>query len=371
MHDVIIIGGGLAGLVSSTLLARAGLRVALLEQKSYPLHRVCGEYVSNEVRPFLEREGLFPAALEPAELRVFELSAPSGQRAQMPLDLGAFGISRYAFDHFLAAQARAAGVQVEERCSVRGTAFDGHDFCLTSQDGRTWAAPLVIGAFGKRSRLDRTLDRPFMRADSPYIGVKYHLRIDHPADRVTLHNFPGGYCGLSRVEGDRYNLCYLGRRDHLRTFGNIPDMEAAILWQNPHLRRIFQEGEFLFPQPVVINAISFAPKAPVEDHMLMAGDAAGLITPLCGNGMAMAIHAGLLVTESILQYGRPGALDRPRLEAHYQQRWEAHFRTRLWAGRHIQRLFGAPFLSPVAVGAVRHLRPLAGWLMTQTHGRVF
>lgn len=371
MHDVIIIGGGLAGLVSSTLLARAGLRVALLEQKAYPLHRVCGEYVSNEVRPFLEREGLFPAAYRPSEIRHFELSAPSGHTAQMPLDLGAFGISRYAFDAFLAGAARAAGVAVEERCAVREAAFDGQDFTLTSQDGRTWQAPVVVGAFGKRSRLDKALDRPFMQEDSPYIGVKYHIHLDYPPDRVALHNFPGGYCGLNRVEGDTYNLCYLGRRDQLRAHGSIPAMEAAILWQNPHLRHIFQTATFLLPQPVVINAISFAPKAPVEAHLLMCGDAAGLITPLCGNGMAMAIHAATLVTGSILRYGRPGTLDRPRLEAHYRQGWNQYFRRRLWVGRHIQRLFGAPRLSQFAVGTVRHLPPLAQWLMRQTHGEVF
>ena len=61
--DVIVVGGGLAGLINSILIRKAGFEVTLIERKKYPFHRVCGEYVSNEVIPFLKSEGLFPAEL--------------------------------------------------------------------------------------------------------------------------------------------------------------------------------------------------------------------------------------------------------------------------------------------------------------------
>ena len=69
-------------------------------------------------------------------------------------------------------------------------------------------------------------------------------------------------------------------------------MERQVLLKNPHLKRIFSEADFVFGRPEVINEISFETKDPVENHILMAGDAAGMITPVCGNGMAIAIHSG-------------------------------------------------------------------------------
>ena len=73
--DVIVIGGGLAGLVSSYALAQSGFSVALFEKNSYPKHKVCGEYISNEVKPYLQSLGLFPNALQPAQIDQFLISA--------------------------------------------------------------------------------------------------------------------------------------------------------------------------------------------------------------------------------------------------------------------------------------------------------
>src|SRR5688572_19390952 len=99
MKDVIIVGGGLAGLVNAIVLAKAGLQVVLIEKKQYPFHKVCGEYVSNEVLPFFHSLGIFPENLGASHISRLQVSSPSGQRVlHMPLDLGGFGISRYALD---------------------------------------------------------------------------------------------------------------------------------------------------------------------------------------------------------------------------------------------------------------------------------
>ncbi|MEO0332647.1 MAG: FAD-dependent oxidoreductase, partial [Bacteroidota bacterium] len=84
MKDIFIIGGGLAGLINAIRLSEAGLDVLLLEKKAYPFHRVCGEYISNEVVPFLESINAFPYELEPSSIREFTLTACSGASASMP-----------------------------------------------------------------------------------------------------------------------------------------------------------------------------------------------------------------------------------------------------------------------------------------------
>ena len=365
-----MIGGGLAGLTSAIALAGQGVAVTLIEKKSYPLHKVCGEYVSNEVLPYLRSIGADPAPLQPAIISRFMLTSPKGVKLDSPLDLGGFGVSRYTFDNFLYQIALARGVQVRVHTTVQDVQYKGGHFVLKLSDGDTLESAVVLGAYGKRSTLDRQLNRSFFAKRSPYIGVKYHLRLDMPPDLIALHNFENGYAGISAIEDGRYCFCYLTTRENLRRHGAIPAMEQDVLQQNPYLRRIFREAEFLYDQPEVINEISFATKTCVENHMLMCGDAAGMITPLCGNGMAMAIHAGKLATEQVLRYFENGR-DRQDLEAGYTRAWKSQFERRLQVGRTVQRLFGNPFLSEVAVGTLRHMPTVVRFIMRQTHGRPF
>jgi flavin-dependent dehydrogenase len=368
---IIVVGGGLSGLISATLLSRLNWDVTLIEKKNYPFHRVCGEYISNEVIPFLKSHGLYPDELSPVDIKEFQLTDTSGQEMKMKLDLGGFGISRYSFDYWLAGKAEESGVKMHPGTQVNSIRFFENQFEVTTSKEKL-TADYVIGSFGKRSNLDRSLDRGFFKKKSPFIGVKYHLRNnDLRDDTISLHNFEGGYCGISRVENQLYNLCYLGERSLLKSHGSIKEMEAAILWKNPYLKAIFQNSDFVFDEPKVINEISFAPKEPVFDHILMSGDSAGMITPLCGNGMAMAIHGAKLVVDQ-LQKHRSSQSGRDALETEYSKIWKQTFQRRHWAGRQIQKgLFGTPFSSRLAVTLGRTSKPVSKWLMSKTHGQPF
>lgn len=342
--------------------------MAVYEKKPYPFHRVCGEYVSNEVVPFLKMEDLFPSKFEPSAITRFTLTAHDGREASMPLDLGAFGISRYVFDNFLYECAERAGVRFHFE-EVISCVFDGKTFRFKTAQGEK-TTDVVIGAFGKRSRLDAVLQRKFFKKRSPYMGVKYHLRSNHPADLIALHNFNGGYCGVNNVEHGITNMCYLTHRESVRKAGSLDAFEKSILFKNPHLRKLRAESESLFEKPEVINEISFEKKEPVYNHMLMAGDAAGMIAPLCGNGMAMAIHAGKIAADLVDLFCK-GKIDRVELESRYTKEWNALFAQRLWRGRQIQKLFGNNLLSQFSVSLTLHVPPLARALMSKTHGEPF
>ena len=367
---VIVVGGGLAGLTSALFLAQQGIQVLLIEKKTYPFHRVCGEYVSNEVLPYLKSLGADLDQLQPAHINRFLLTAPSGYSLEANLDLGGFGISRHTLDNYLYQLSEKKGVTFKLNTAVQDVVFEKNRFLLRLGNGEQLTATIVLGAYGKRATLDRQLNRSFFTKRSPYIGVKYHLRYSQPKDVIALHNFKDGYAGISAIENDTYCFCYLTTRQNLKQHGTIAAMEQAVLHQNPHLRRIFAEAEFLYAHPEVINEISFATKTCIEDHMLMCGDAAGMITPLCGNGMAMAIHGGKLAAEHTWQYLKNGH-DRQQLEANYSHAWKKQFANRLQAGRTIQHLFGHPVLSEVTIKTLRRLPAAVQLLMRKTHGVPF
>ena len=371
MYDVIIVGGGLAGLTSAICLAKKSLKILLVEKKTYPFHRVCGEYISCEVLPFLKSINIDPYGLGAKNINKFMLTSPSGKsKLEVPLRMGGFGISRYLFDEYFFKSALALGAEILTGETVEDIIFENNQFLVSVSGGKTFASKLVIGAYGKRALLDKKLKREFMQLRSPYMGVKYHIKTDFPQDKIALHNFKNGYCGLSAIEGDLFNLCYLTDRKNLKIYGSIDEMEENILLKNPFIKYIKANADFLFEKPLVINEISFMPKAVIENHVLMCGDTAGLITPLCGNGMAMAIRSAHILSENIHLYFTK-KWSREQLENNYQQQWQINFKHRLWAGRNLQKLFGNKIVSELAIGFLKDRKKIIEKLIEATHGEEF
>jgi flavin-dependent dehydrogenase len=149
-------------------------------------------------------------------------------------------------------------------------------------------------------------------------------------------------------------------------------MEQEVLFKNPHLKQLFRNSEFVFEKPEVINEVSFEKKELVEDHILFCGDSAGMITPLCGNGMAMAIHSGKTLADCIINNGKViNASRRLELEKHYVKCWENRFSLRLQAGRNIQKLFLNLNFSNMAVRLLRSSSILSNLMIRSTHGESF
>ena len=373
MADVIIIGGGLAGLFNALLLNHAGLNATVIERKTYPFNRVCGEYISNEVLPFLEALAIDVHSLGASKINRLEVTAVSGTKLKQQLDLGGFGISRYRFDNFLYEKAKAAGVNFLLQTRVEDVNFVNDRFEVTIP-GRVLTAPLVIGAFGKRANLDQKLKRKFFYRRSPYLAVKFHLRVDFPDDLIQLNNYHNGYCGISKIEAGRHCMCYLAHRDDLRKYGSLPALEENVIKKNPYLKEIFNTAEFLLTRPEVINEISFEKKQPLENHILMSGDTAGMIAPLCGNGMTMAIHSAKILSHIIIKHYKPQNFTpatRAAIENEYVTAWNKQFAQRLWTGRQLQRMFGNNTATAVMLNTLNAVPPLTRYLMGKTHGRPF
>lgn len=365
---IAIVGGGLAGLITSLELSKKGVPSSVFEKRVYPFHKVCGEYVSNEVVPYLQSLQAYPESLRPSDISHFTLSSIRGQTATTPLDLGGFGLSRYNFDNFLYEQGKNRGVTFHLGKEIIAIEKRGDKFILkTAQD--EFEADLVIGSFGKRSKIDVAMQRRFLASRSAFVGIKYHVRYPHDRNTVALHNFPGGYCGVAPIENDLINLCYLAAREPLKKYGDVQKFESAVVMRNPILKPIFSEVQFE-AKPNVINEISFATKQPVEDNILMVGDAAGMVAPVFGNGMAIAIRTGKAAGNVAALFAQ-GKITRTEMEAQYKKEWNESVRSRLWLGRNVQRLFGSRFVSALAVSLMNHSSAFSSVMIRSSHGNPF
>jgi flavin-dependent dehydrogenase len=323
---------------------------------------------------FIERLGLNLSDLQLPIIKKLIVSSPNGNSIHTKLDLGGFGISRYFLDNKLKEIAVENGVTIFEETKVNEVNFENENFHLGFQKGAV-EAKIVAGAFGKRSNLDVKWKRDFIQKKAAklnnYVGIKYHIKTSFAADTIALHNFKNGYCGISKIENDKYCLCYLTTANNLKENRNsIKEMEKNVLYQNPFLKKIFSEGQFLFPEPITISQISFEKKSLVENHVLMLGDAAGMITPLCGNGMSMAFHSSQTAFENIDSFLK-GKISRKQMEENYSAQWKKEFGSRLKTGRMIQRFFGNNLLTEIFISSLKPFPFIVNKLIKATHGKEF
>ena len=372
--DVAIVGGGLAGLSLSILCSRSGYSTILFEKEQYPFHKVCGEYVSLESWNFIQGLGLDLVSLNLPVIKKLIVSSPSGKIIFSDLDLGGFGISRYLLDNELRKIAENNGVFVCDGTKVSDVEFKENEFTV-SFNQQSITSKIVAGCFGKRSNLDLKWKRKFVLKKpgklNNYLGVKYHVKLNFPVDTIALHNFKNGYCGISKIEQDQYCLCYLTKAENLKNSNNsIPEMEKKILSENPFIKEIFDHSEILFDKPVTISQISFDQKKPVENHILMLGDAAGMIAPLSGNGMSMAMHSSKVAFDKMHLFLKK-KIDRPEMEKEYGYDWSNLFSKRMKRGRLIQRTFGHEYLTNKFISILRHFPFIIKRMFRETHGKEF
>ncbi|RRO20124.1 NAD(P)/FAD-dependent oxidoreductase [Flavobacteriaceae bacterium 14752] len=366
--QVCIVGGGLAGLVSAIHLAQQNIEVVLFEKHTYPRHKVCGEYISKEILPYLNSLDISLFKHQAVDITHLKLSHQSGQSLEQKLPLGGIGISRYEIDQLLAQKAKAEGVNIIHD-EVLETTFEEKYFFVQSKNHKL-KSDFVIAAHGKRSGFDKTLSRNFIQQKTPWIGIKAHYKTENFDENfVGLHNFKGGYCGLSMVENRHINLCYLVHQNEFKKYKSIEKFNQNGLTQNPHLKNFLSQSEPVFEKHLSISQISFQNKPTVQNHILFAGDAAGLIHPLCGNGMAMAIHSAKLLSEQILKFYRNEKISRTQVENNYQNLWHQTFNKRLIYGKMIQNILLKPQLSSNLIKLVSKSPFILKQIIKQTHGK--
>lgn len=369
-YDVAVVGGGLAGCAASILLAERGHSVALLEKGSFPRHKLCGEFLSPEVQESFRNLGILEdvKAAGAHEMDRACITAPSGTTFRCDLPGTAIGLSRYILDQMLFDRARSAGADASDGTRVtdiRGSLDEGF---TVEADSKTISARVVLGAYGKRSTLDRKLKRPFLDRDSDLVAFKAHFLGPSVPRTIEIHAFPGGYCGVSHVEDERVNVCWIGRAESLKEDGGRPEeMMRRSLRQNPLLDERLRGAERVTDSFYAVSQVSLDAKSAFTNDVCMIGDTAGMIAPLCGDGMAMALSSAEIaapLVDDLLQGNRSQQAFRNA----YTDAWENTFSLRMRLGRFAHAAAMRPSVAATVVGALR-LAPAAGhWLVRNTRG---
>jgi menaquinone-9 beta-reductase len=371
IYSCAIIGGGLGGLCLAIQLAKRGVEAIVFEKNQYPQHKVCGEYISMESWDFLIGLGVPLAELDLPRLTQLGISSESGFMLESLLPLGGFGISRYSLDNYLCQIARNQGVIVMENCKVIDVQPSENEIAHIVTKQGTYQARVICGSFGKYAPNFAKNNEKITTNTPNYIGVKYHITTDLAPQRIELHNFEGGYCGISKVDMQRYCLCYLSKSSNLQRAGNdLKAMEAAVLHKNPYLKRYFTQSNFLFEQPLVISNVYFHSKSTTINGIMLLGDAAGAITPLCGNGMSMAMRASKVLAALLVLYFE-GRMDNTTLQMEYELAWKANFNTRILSGQYLQYLFGKNTTTHFALKTLHYFPTLTKKVIGLTHGAAF
>ncbi len=212
------------------------------------------------------------------------------------------------------------------------------------------------------------MKRGFIEQKSPWLAVKSHFKGNFPQDVVGLHNFKGGYCGVSKVENNLLNICYLANFKAFKKYKNIQEFQQKIVSQNPHLKNILNGSEPVFEKPLTIGQICFEKKGNVEKHILMMGDTAGLIHPLCGNGMAMAIHSAKLASDQTLKF-LSKEISRREMEKNYSKNWNKNFKNRLRFGRLLGTVLEHSTVSEMLTDLITHFPFILPFIIKKTHGK--
>jgi flavin-dependent dehydrogenase len=293
--ETIIAGGGPAGAAAAIALARAGRRVLLIERNPTPRETVCGEFLGPDATEFLTRLDLHPASLGAAPISRLRL-AHGHRHADLHLPFTGWALPRARLDPALRARAINAGAHLLPT-TIRAAESAGPHWHLRLSDTTLRARHLIV-ATGKHNL--RGAPRPHGNAT----GLKLHLLPAKPLEGTVLIAGDGFYAGLQAGPDNTANLCAAFRgappRDATTMLAQIAD--AADL-----AGELLDGAVPLWPRPLAIAGVPYGWMHRGGGPFRL-GDAFAVVPSFCGDGMAMALAAGLAVP-GFLQAG-PAAFHR-------------------------------------------------------------
>ena len=367
-YDVLIAGAGPAGAAAAAHLAGAGLKVALIDQQAFPRDKVCGDFVGPVALLELRRLGVTsqPAYRQSNVIHraAVHLDGKLMINSLMPevpgLPTHGAVIPRMTLDAWIVSAAQAAGAHLIENCRVKGYTVDGEGVTVNGEQRgvqKSWRARLLIGADGSSSLVARVLHGQNGSPDNRIIAVRaYYEDVRGPADQCDLYfssdSFPGYYWLFPTSE----TSANVGVGMLVKTLPPPTEHLAALLerlaGQDPAFSQRIGRGRRL-GKIAGWPLTTYDPASPITaERVLLAGDAAGLINPLNGEGIQYALLSGRWAAETVLEAAAADDFSRAGLKT-YAARVDHELRYDMALASLLVQLIRNRSLNPVWMEALR------------------
>jgi flavin-dependent dehydrogenase len=380
--DALVVGAGPAGSIAALVLARAGLRVHLVDRARFPRPKLCGDTLNpgslaildslhsglrapvsggaepgssarrpqTEVRsPELERGSLANLVRERAlPITGMMVTGPNGAcvTADYPGALRGAAITRASFDLLLIEAAVEAGVHFDHGLSVRapivaadGTRIEGAH-AASPRAGHALRARIVIAADGRASRLASALKlSAFAAKPRRWAFGAYFTDVAGMSARGEMHVRPDGYIGMAPLPDRLTNVCVvreLSHHDHSAAIDQRRVIADAVR-ADAILRDRFAQSRQV-SDVTVLGPLAVQSSASGCAGLLLAGDAAGFVDPMTGDGLRFALRGGVLAAEAALCELASGA---PAFRALHARRVR-EFSRKWQINRALRALVGSP-----------------------------
>ena len=324
--DILIAGAGPAGSIAATVLARAGARVLVLDRARFPRPKLCGDTLNPGALAVLQRLGLGCAAAASIPLAGMIVTGDDGTRVVGKYEgVSGRAISRSEFDAALMMAAAGAGARIEQGVLVQGPVIDTSGdqpivtgLKITGRQGKclTIRARMVIAADGRYSRVARALG--LSRAASwprRWAMGAYFENVGGLTQFGEMHVRRTHYMGVAALAKGLTNACVvtpnLGGR-------HPADILMTTLTGDAQLRERFA-GARMVTAPICLGPLAIDASAAGARGLLLAGDAAGFVDPITGDGLRFAIRGAELAAREALD-----ALENGSDRAHVRLRASRH-----------------------------------------------
>jgi menaquinone-9 beta-reductase len=317
MLDLLVAGAGPAG-VAAALTARAsGLDVAVVDKATFPRDKTCGDGLTTGALRLLEQLGVdVPILPRYATVRETVLVSPSGRRVVLPLPGDgehSAVVPRLDLDAALVARAHGAGVTVHEGLALSGLSPGTESVRATCDDGTEIEARFVVAADGHWSAV-RRLCEPGTTTDlGTWHAFRQYFSGVGPSDGTDARQWVlfdedllPGYAWVFPLPGGRANVGFGVLRGPGVSGKSLKEQWAG-LCSRASMRAALgptavpEDTQRAWPIPASFDAARL-----VDGRVLFAGDAAGVVDPMTGEGIAQALETGILAATAIGQGGDPG-----------------------------------------------------------------
>lgn len=368
--EIVIVGAGPAGASLAIRLARKNYRVTLIERERFPRQKLCGEFISPECfRHFRELE-VFDRMTASGGDRIAEtiFYAPNGKSVGIPSDwfdqkeTGALSLSRAEMDFILLEKAKSLGVEVLEETFVSNLLIEKNAVRGVKAKSKNGAvteihADVTIDATGRANVLGK-LAQKFKaekvqnlksKIQNRLVGFKTHLKNVHlEKGRCEIYFFRGGYGGLSFVENERANFCFLIEAEAVKKFdSDAGQIIENLVFQNERAFQTLENSVALYDW-LAVSVDGFGRKNLVPAENLYAvGDAGAFIDPFTGSGMLMALESAEILAQVIGESSTAKQIGEKYENAH-----ERKFRRRLFVCSMLRRAAFSPLFARLFINAL-------------------